>query len=496
MRSRLLKLAPLLALLAPLVLLALVPRSIDAQPLRLPEVRLASATPTSALFLSPSPVNNTSDSSIAMDAAGGIHVAVSAYTSNAVGTPAYYAYCAAGCADSAHWTMTPVGELGIYGGHAALALSPDGHPRMVWYRYDYTGFLIKTYYQYAECNHDGCSDNANWTTTDITAPTNGSSPSGTRYFALDPQGRPRLIISDDRNSQSGLYYAACDSGCTTKANWSETLINPNPASDELTFTSMGAPRLAAIRTDANNQHWATYTECNSACTNAASWITTQIFQVATTNASLSLQIDSQNRPRMAVYSGRSVSGNPQNDGLSYFWCNTQDCQTQASWSHSAMGLPTSNGQDVVLKLDRQDQPRMAYYSEDLSPGMGLGYAACTAGCETPSPTWQNQIIETNKDLDLSNPIPITSGCMISLWVFVGEKPSLALDATGVGQISFNVTHGQNGGVSGARRREDGALCHPGGTWSQRSCVLANDASLASGWLLQGQAHTIAMRLQL
>ncbi len=43
---------------------------------------------------------------------------------------------------------------------------------------------------------------------------------------------------------------------------------------------------------------------------------------------------------------------------------------------------------------------MAFATDELD----LSYVTCTANCETASPTWQQQFIETSDDLDASYPI--------------------------------------------------------------------------------------------
>jgi hypothetical protein len=425
-----------------LMLIAAIPQPLRGQSIPWREASpLVAATPAVAsLFLWPEPINNTSYSSVAVDQNGGIHVALSAYTPSEGERPAYYATCSGDCADLSNWTIIPVGNQGILGNYVSLALTPEGHPRMVWYArtslWENDGALY-----YAECN-TACSNVSNWVRTNVVA--TSSVPAGTRYFALDPAGRPRFVFEADLNNQSGLYYAACDSDCTDSTNWRTTLISPGYTwfNEELIFNSAGWPRIATWLDDK-----VTYIECNQACTDAENWIATTLSAVENgSDSSFSLALDAQDRPRLAFYSGFLDSDNPQDRRLFYFWCNAQNCQAPTSWDYHMTGLPARHGHDVVMKLDQQGRPHLAYLSENLPIGqtIGLGYATCLAACETSAPSWQSQILETAGSLNTSNPIPIAPGYMMSSWLFIGERPSLALDpATGNVRITYDTSHWQD-----------------------------------------------------
>ena len=158
---------------------------------------------------------NASVASIAVDSAGGVHVAASPMGAATDGTyPAYYAYCASNCNSTAHWTTFQLENVGVWGGNVRLALDSNGHPRMVWTR---ELIMDNSDYRYAECN-TGCTNIANWK-IGSTGPSYDADNS--RYFALDNLNRPRLVFY---NYNSGTWYRFCDADCTNPSNWLETMI--------------------------------------------------------------------------------------------------------------------------------------------------------------------------------------------------------------------------------------------------------------------------------
>ena len=384
--------------------------------------------------------NNTDGASIAVDAAGGVHMGFSAYTAVGGAWPAYYAYCASNCANSASWTTTSVGNLGVWGGYTRLALDTAGHPRLLWY----SQTLVSTpgVFQYAECD-TACTNAANW--AKVTLATASNYPSYSRYFALDQQGRPRYLYTDTNTDHTGAYYDYCDANCTSAAQWHEVQINSAFLLFDfsLAFDTTGGAHLA-YRDATNYPDRLGYAEC-AACDNAAGWQSTLLVNIGS-GAAFSFRLDAQNRPRLAFYTGYLGSDNPNNNVLAYAWCNAA-CTLESNWDNYALGLPTHYGSKVDLALDQQGHPHMAYYVDNASTSWVLGYAVCTANCEDHTAAWQTQFVETSDDLDASDPIPLKSGCSVSSWLEVGHTPSLTLDAGGNPRIGYTAKHYQGGTCS-------------------------------------------------
>jgi hypothetical protein len=145
-----------------------------------------------------------------------------------------------------------------------------------------------------------------------------------------------------------------------------------------------------------------------------------------------MRVDAQGRPRIAYY-----DGNASNNVLHYAWSNASPL-TAGGWSSYTLNYPTnSDDWSLDLALDSQGRPSVAYATDDLD----LSYVTCTANCETASPTWQQQYIETGEDLNASYPIATDPDCASSTWMVIGY-PSLALDAANNPSVSYWVRHGQ------------------------------------------------------
>jgi hypothetical protein len=143
---------------------------------------------------------NATEASIAVDKAGGVHIAASPMGAATDGTyPAYYAYCASSCSSAANWTILELENLGFWGGYVRLALDSNGHPRMVWNR-ELT--MSNGEYRYAECNTH-CTSFANWK-IGSTGPSYSADEG--RYFALDNLNRPRLVLYNYIPQYSGTWY--------------------------------------------------------------------------------------------------------------------------------------------------------------------------------------------------------------------------------------------------------------------------------------------------
>ncbi len=365
-----------------------------------------------------------------VDGLGGVHLTF--YDSNNI----YYAHCAMNCGDPANWLELPLFDAGMLDplDEPTLGVDASGRPRLMWYA-RYSG---DTNYYYAECNANCTDSAANWTSVAL-----GSSnyflpyPSNVRYAALDTQGRPRLVyrMASDPDYGYGFYYLTCDAGCTTASNWQTTAVTtPDLRPDvlQLVFDSNDRPRVLGYD---NNNEGLVYAECNSSCSTAANWGSVGLFApiyCGLFDCGFVLRVDAQGRPRIAYY-----EGNVSHNVLYYAWSNASPL-TAGGWLSYTLNYPTnSDAWSLDLALDSQGRPSVAFATDELD----LSYVTCTTNCETASPTWQQQFIETGDDLDVSYPIPTNPGCLSSTWMVIGY-PSLALDAADNPNVSYYVRHGQ------------------------------------------------------
>ncbi|GIK40883.1 MAG: hypothetical protein BroJett011_47160 [Chloroflexota bacterium] len=382
---------------------------------------------------------STYGTSVAVDSAGGVHVSYALYSGlDNSQKPAYYAYCAANCAGIANWSLT---RLGNNVQDVRLALDPAGHPRLMLYT-AYTNSDAHEY-QYAACE-TGCANSANWTITPLTTvyeiPSRRSYHNN-RYFALDPQGGPAFIYTDSAGGHSGTFYAHCLSACTNVGNWFEfKLFEQSVGKPALAFASNGQPRFAAsyyVPDDPqyNVPLWKLlYGGCYNNCDNLEQSVWDGVFIYPTIgDGSFSLRIDSNGRPRIALYPTQADLSQMQPGYLYYVWCDDVTCLDAADWSKVSLGLPLFYGDGVDLALDPANRPRLAYQMGDD----GLGYAWCNGVCGAAS-GWQSRTAESTAAVMAQYPpgLPQHQSCPILTWLN-GVRPSLALDPAGHPRLGYD-----------------------------------------------------------
>lgn len=366
-----------------------------------------------------------------MDGSGGVHLTFYDYDY------IYYAHCAADCGDPANWLELPLFEVGIFDSldEPTLSVDASGRPRLMWYAAYAWG---EDAYYYAECNANCTASSANWDSTNVVDVDAYGYPHHVRYAALDAQERPHLVYPKTDYPDYGFYYLSCDAGCASASSWyTTTVLTPGlePDAMQLVFDPNGRPRVLGY--DYTNDGLF-YAECNSSCTNAASW--GSVGQIAPiyyfNDYNYTLRVDAQGWPRIAYY-----DGNNANNVLHYAWSNSASL-TVGGWSSYTLNYPSRDNWTLDLALDSQGRPSVAY-STDINEGSpdGLSYLTCTANCETASPTWQQQFIDTTTDLAASYPIATTPGCVSSSWMVIGN-PSLALGTADGPSVSYLVRHGQ------------------------------------------------------
>lgn len=391
----------------------------------------------------------TYGASVAVDAQGGIHAAYSllSATNEAEGGTVTYAYCPANCTIKANWNFVHLGD----GVEARIQVDAQGHPRLVMMTAGAPeGQAQHLYFSYGVCD-TGCTDAANWTLTplvhtlDCIACVGGREPINHHYFALDPAGHPAFVfpaIDPADNSHAKLYYISCmaePTTCTQSEQWAPIQIGDGsyPYQPSLIFAGVGQPRLAyQIGNSLHSELY--YLQCDQDC-QTGNWTWQQIAAISTRlTVRFSLAVNKQNQPRLAFYASyENKDPSPFADGLLYYiWCDANCTNNQdGAWQWSPIGLPELAGEDPVLALDQQGQPRMAY----MTHNQGLGYSWCNEQCETASAVWQHGVAESNTTLSGDYDVLNTHRCTVSTW-FTGVRPSLTLDAQGNPRIAYDAQH--------------------------------------------------------
>lgn len=397
-----------------------------------------------AFFVEPD--TKTGSAAIAIDGAGGSHLAYAYYLPAAEHPAAVYLYCPPGvdCTQGG-WSGVSMGD-GV--NEVQLALTSAGQPRLLFRTYSATSGYDNDYY-YAECNQN-CTDPAEWSVTYILN-TYGTSifsisdlETPQRYFALDPQGRPRFVYFD-RNyfiepDHLGAFYVYCDAGCSDSANWFETQISLADGFDyevysypSLTFSSTGQPRLAALMDVVGGDISFYYSACDSGCSDGGNWDRALLFERGSgTEVSWDLELDGSGRPRIAFYKGATLDDT--GDKLYYLYCNA-NCLSAGSWQSFYMGLGGGMGKHPDLEFNAQGQPRIAYIR---NMDDGLGYAWCNSNCDSGAAAWQDSIVETASVLDAEYPVPRPPHCDAAIWR--GITPVMSFDGGGNPRVAYDAVY--------------------------------------------------------
>jgi hypothetical protein len=294
------------------------------------------------------------------------------------------------CDKETSWSGVGLGEQV---NEIQLQLTPTGQPRVIFRAASQNRPNGNDYF-YAACDQS-CTDPNQWTVIYLTS----SSGLGVidlgkddglpqRYFALDPQGRPRFVYIDGITDHLGTYYAFCDDQCTDPANWFETRINKDNGNQgpfryekfsylALAFTPNGQPRIVADGVSLQDEFYIYYLACDGGCEATNSWYSVPLMERGSgVDVSYDIALDGQGRPRVALYQGALLGG--QGERLFYAWCNS-GCDNDGNWQGSDLGLAQKDGQGPDLVLDSAGRPRLAY---GLYNAGGLGYSWCDANCET------------------------------------------------------------------------------------------------------------------
>lgn len=318
-------------------------------------------------------------------------------------------------------------------------------------------------------------------------------------LALDPAGRPRLILFGPRPDPNTTFrvqyqYASCDAGWTNAANWTlTTVVTPIEATatreydNNRYFAISPQGEAAFVYTDtSNNGHPGTfYMSCTAGHTNAANWIETTL----TTDFIFdkpSLAFAPDGRPRLAF-------GLSYQDSLYLAYAQCDGASTNpASWSMTL--LSEIHGSAMYsLQADTNGHPRLAlssgsyaaapfadhqlYYlwcnegatvsatnwsfnnvglfltsgAVDLAldtlgrprishlTAEGLGVAWCNTGAASANAVWQRRVVESNASLAGDYEVLPIVPCSSSSWIN-GQRSSLALDAAGNPRFGYDAQH--------------------------------------------------------
>lgn len=355
-------------------------------------------------------LSNVAHPSVAVDSAGGIHMAFEPVSPAADGRlPAQYAYCAANCLNRESWQVIAVGDAGLPGSEVRLVLTATGQPRLLWFAQ--RDWRTDGHYLFAACD-SACTRAANWRS--VTVATESVGEGEGRHFTLDADGNPHFLYTSTQTGHSGAFHAYCLASCLSAQNWREQKISDNYllGSFSLAFDAQNRLRLA-LSSENNGQTGLVYVTCDVQCTAVANWQATALIQLGN-ELDLSLRLDAAGRPRLAVYTGHSgVQGEEKR--LYYFQCNNE-CHLFTNWTQSNVGLAEGEGGNVDLLLDGQSRPHLVVADSAFLPKQ-VHYVYCSSRCDTSRPVWQRRMVEDGDAV---------AGRICSVgYAYIGKRPALA-----------------------------------------------------------------------
>lgn len=147
-----------------------------------------------------------------------------------------YSTCSTRCELPEQWSTAVLSASGTTDGKPILKIAPDGRLHIAAHD---GNFLSQSGMNYFTCAAN-CEVATGWKSNKIKLQTGGDAgllPQHmvTEWFALDPQGRPRLAVQGERweadpanpynyFSWPAFWMMACDADCTDPAAWKTTLI--------------------------------------------------------------------------------------------------------------------------------------------------------------------------------------------------------------------------------------------------------------------------------
>lgn len=367
-------------------------------------------------------LSNVANPSLAVDRAGGIHMAFEPVSGSASHRmPVQYGYCAANCMRRESWRVAVIGDAGLPGSEVRLALTASGKPRLMWF--SQPDWRKDGEHLFASCDR-ACTQAANWRAVAVATDSVGEGEG--RYFALDADDNPHFLYSSSRPDHQGAFHRYCLSFCLSAQNWREQKISDNYllGAFSLAFDARNRLRLA-LSAEQNGRKGLVFVICESECNTIANWKVTALMQLGN-EYDLSLRLDAAGRPRLAVYAGNSgVSGEEKR--LHYLQCDS-DCHLFTNWTRSTVGLAEGEGGNLDLLLDDQSRPHMVVADSAYLPKR-ISLVTCSSRCSTSRPAWQRREIEDAEKVSARL-------CSVG-YAYIGKRPALAW----LGASRLLVAHG-------------------------------------------------------
>ncbi|HET7543045.1 MAG TPA: hypothetical protein VFK05_24400 [Polyangiaceae bacterium] len=256
------------------------------------------------------------------------------------------------------------------------------------------------YYAYCPADCRGESD-----VKVVTLPTEGTVANA--MLALDSNGRPRVLLSAFQK----LYYASCDSGCTSANGWKIDEILDHDGDREVSGEALaldpsGHPRFLMHTYRAylgigqkTPKTW--YATCDSACGEAASWSYSEIAQEIWEGTSL--RFDRAGGAHIATVINVNEGERAGQKLSAYLECKGE-CTTEDDWNGIGFIKPYESATDAVtvrptvsLALTRAGAPRVVVLGENEGKPKNIIYFQCDQDCAHDN--WQGAVVSNHDQID-------------------------------------------------------------------------------------------------
>lgn len=333
----------------------------------------------------------------------------------------HYGYCAPGCSGNEQVSEVRFGTESN-GVGLALALDPQGRPHILVD--DYLGL------QYAWCSGD-CTAESGWNVGTLATYDVPDFEITGDALAIGPDGRAHFLQHARReifSSGHSTWYATCADNCHQAGNWQRQLIEPEqsylyPSLAVRSDGALVAGVLASANPDLGLENPITaYMECRENCTDGANW----------NGVGLVDAHDpwwSQDVPG-AVVLRLTADGSPRmtsrallEDGtvlLAWMACDAADCLADDAWHMEGLVDSSERDFDSGLHLALDDAGR-PHIAYAVSGS--ILQVNCTADCSNSGSVWDLSLVESGSDIEADD-IFLYTNCVIGAWFL--KDPQIGL----------------------------------------------------------------------
>ena len=226
-------------------------------------------------------------------------------------------------------------------------------------------------------------------------------------LALDSAGHPRVLLS----SFQKLYYASCDSGCTSESGWKLDEILDHAGDREVSGEALaldpnGHPRFLMHTYRAflgigqkTPKTW--YATCDAACGEASSWSYSELAQEIWEGTTL--RFDRSGGAHIATVIDMNEGDQAGKKLAAYLEC-TGACSGEDDWNGIGFIKPYESATDAVsvrptvsLALTHAGAPRVVVLGENDGKPKNIIYFECDQDCTHDN--WQGAVVSDHNQID-------------------------------------------------------------------------------------------------